>query len=78
MKRYFLSLVDGDDGHTAFNSNCIHFVDEFLLHIVRKLIDDSFDDIFLGVGMISGENQAGSSLHGSFILLGSNFIFSGL
>ena len=52
-----------------------------MLHVGGEFVNHALNGIFLSVGMISGENQTGSSLHGGFTLLGLlgfDFLFCGL
>ena len=65
IKRYFLNLGLVDQGFAGLDGSGVNLVNIDLLVLRRQALDYFLDDIFLGIGMVSGENQTCCSSHTS-------------
>lgn len=52
-----------DEWLTCFDCGCVDFVNIGLLSLLIKRLHDVFDDFFLCVGVVSGEDETCGSSH---------------
>ena len=58
-----------DEWLASFNGSGVDFVNIDLLVFGREALDDAFDGVLLGVGVVPGEDEAGGSSHAGVLSL---------